>query len=620
MRHLLSATIAILLVSACAPTPPPEDPRPTPGDATTAKVAADPAHQQPDDPARAEAVRALHALFDDHWEWTMEANPLFATAVGDRRYDDRLPEVSVERYGEALEREREFLGRLEAIDRDALPEDEVVHYDVFRRLRQDAIGEAEHRGYLMPITNRGGFHVSFPDLPERVPLNTVEDYENYISRLQGFQEYTRQHIELMRYAVEQGYTLPAVVLEGYEGAIEPHIVDDPAESLLYRPFERFPSGVPAAHRARLEQEGRAAIMESVVPGYEEFLAFMRDEYVPSGRETIAIGEIPDGESYYEHRVRLFTTLDDATPRQIHETGLAEIDRIRGEMDQIIERVGFEGSFEEFLEFLRTDPRFYAETPEELMKEVAYVLKEMDGRMPELFRTLPRMPYGIRPVPDHIAPRTTTAYYQRPAGDGTRAGFYYVNTYNLPARPLYEVEALSLHEAVPGHHHQIALQQELELPEFRRFGGFTVFTEGWALYAERLGLEVGFYEDPYSDFGRLIYEAWRAARLVVDPGMHALGWSRQQAIDFMRENTGLTLHNIETEIDRYIAWPGQAVAYKTGELKIRELRAAAEAALGADFDVRDFHDVVLLSGAVPLNVLEENVREWIAEQQGIGNRE
>jgi uncharacterized protein (DUF885 family) len=285
------------------------------------------------------------------------------------------------------------------------------------------------------------------------------------------------------------------------------------------------------------------------------------------------------------------------------------------MEAVIRRVQFQGSFEEFVEFLRTDDRFYAETPEELMAEVALVLKKMDGQLPSLFKTLPRMPYGIKPVPDFIAPKTTTAYYQGPAGDGSRAGFYFVNTFNLRARPLYEIEALSFHEAVPGHHLQIARAQELgELPEFRRFSGFTAFVEGWALYSERLGLEVGFYEDPYRDFGRLTYEMWRACRLVVDTGIHSMGWSRQQAIDFMAENTALSIHNIESEIDRYIAWPGQALAYKTGELEIRRLRAAAEEALGGRFDVREFHDVVLGSGAVPLTVLRANVEAWIAARK------
>jgi uncharacterized protein (DUF885 family) len=310
-------------------------------------------------------------------------------------------------------------------------------------------------------------------------------------------------------------------------------------------------------------------------------------------------------------VRRFTTLD-LTPLEVHSIGLAEVQRIRGKMQEIIERVEFDGNFAQFIEFLRTDERFYVDDPEELLRRTSLVLKRMDGQLPKLFNTLPRLPYGIRPIPDFIAPKTTTAYYSPGAGDGTRAGYYNVNLYNLPSRPLYEIEALSFHESVPGHHLQIALQQEIEdLPAFRRFSGFTAFVEGWALYAERLGLETGFYQDPYSDFGRLSYEMWRALRLVVDPGMHYLGWTRQQAIDFMAQNSALSLHNIVAEVDRYIAWPGQAVAYKMGELKIRELREYAESELGDRFDVREFHDVVLLSGAVPMGVLETNVSTWVA---------
>lgn len=310
-----------------------------------------------------------------------------------------------------------------------------------------------------------------------------------------------------------------------------------------------------------------------------------------------------------------------TPEEVHETGQREVQRIRTEMDEIIKRVGFAGDFAAFVEHLRKEPRFYAETPEQLMKETAFVLKKMDGQLPKLFKTLPRTPYGIREIPAYIAPKTTTAYYQQPTGDGTQAGFYYVNTYNLKSRALYEIEALSLHEAVPGHHLQLALQQELtDIPKFRRFSPITAFIEGWALYAERLGLEVGFYEDPYSDFGRLTYENWRACRLVVDTGIHYFGWTRKQAIDFMANNTGLSIHNIEAEVDRYISWPGQALAYKTGELKIRELRAKAEAELGSAFDIREFHEVVLGSGAIPLDVLSDNVEEYIAKTRAAASSE
>ncbi len=352
-----------------------------------------------------------------------------------------------------------------------------------------------------------------------------------------------------------------------------------------------------------------------MPGYRTLLEFMTDEYVPNCRQQIGASALPNGREYYRYRVRHYTTLD-VDPQAVHETGLAEVKRIKAEMQDVIRSVGFEGDFAAFVEHLRTDPKFYVDSPEQLLKETSLVLKRMDGELPKLFGKLPRTPYGIREIPDFIAPRTTTAYYQPPAGDGTRAGFYYVNTYNLKSRPLFEIEALSLHEAVPGHHLQIALQQELEgLPPFRRFSLATAFVEGWGLYAERLGLEVGFYQDPYRNFGRLSYEMWRACRLVVDTGMHYLGWTREQAIQFMADNTALSMHNITAEVDRYISWPGQATAYKMGELKIRSLRNLAEIQLGDKFDVRQFHDAVLADGAVPLEVLEANVRAYIERTSG-----
>jgi uncharacterized protein (DUF885 family) len=551
-----------------------------------------------------------HALFDEFWEYSLERNPLFATSAGVQSYNDRLPVVAVEEYELHKQRLQQFLRRVEDLPREELSDRDRINYDFFIQILDDQIGELKFKTFYMPITNRSGFYISFPELSERVPLNTVRDYENYIARLNGFAEYTRQHIGIMREGIQRGFILPRIVLEGAEQAIEPHIVDDPTQSLLYRAFESFPESIPRAERDRLTEQGAEAIERSVVPGYRQFLDFMRDEYIPSARESIGSADLPEGRQFYQHRVRRFTTLD-RTPEEVHQIGLSEVERIRREMEDVIEETGFDGSFDEFVEFLRTDPQFYAETPDQLMREVAYVCKKIDGELPRLFKTIPRMPYGIRPVPDYIAPRTTTAYYSRPSGDGTRAGYYYVNTYDLKSRPLYEIEALSLHEAVPGHHLQIALQQEIEgLPTFRRFYGFTAFSEGWALYAERLGLEVGFYSDPYSNFGRLTYEMWRALRLVVDTGMHYLGWTREEAIDFMTKNSALTIHNITTEVDRYIAWPGQALAYKTGELKIRELRARAEETLGERFDVREFHDAVLLNGSIPLRMLENNIMEYI----------
>lgn len=553
----------------------------------------------------------LHQLFDEAWAFRMQEDPLFATSVGEHQHNDRLPEVTLEAYERRLNREREFLERLHAIDRSALDRDDQINYDIFEHIREDRIAELEFRDYLIPITNRSGFHISFPELDDDMPLNTADDYEDYIARLNAFEQYAQDHIEIMRYGQENGYSLPAVVLDGIENTIEPNIVGDPTRSELYDPLEEMPDAIPENVANDLQRDARRAIMDSVVPGYRAFLEFMRDEYVPNAREDIAASNLPDGDAYYEHLVRSFTTLDQ-TPEEVHETGLEEVERIREEMMEIVAERGWGDDFDGFVEHLRTDDQFYADSEEELLQEVARVLKRMDGKLPELFETLPRMPYGIREVPEHIAPYTTTAYYSRPAGDGTRAGFYYVNTYDLSSRPLYEVEALSLHEAVPGHHLQIALQQELEdLPPFRRFSSFTAFVEGWALYAERLGLEVDhIYEDPYSDFGRLSYEMWRALRLVVDTGMHYLDWSRADAIEFMAENSALSMHNIESEVDRYIAWPGQALAYKTGELKIRDLRARAEEELGGDFDLRAFHDVVLENGSVPLPVLEEVVERHI----------
>jgi uncharacterized protein (DUF885 family) len=559
------------------------------------------------DPAEARLKR----FFDEQWERTLQENPLLATSFGDRRYNARLSEVGLAAQRRSTAASRAALVRLRGIPRDSLSARDRQNHDIFVRAASEGITNAEFGAHLIPITNREGFHTFFPELPSRVPLATVRDYEDYIARLRAFRSHAGQHIELMREGIRMGMVLPRISVDSVPGTLTPHIVDDPAKSLLHRPFERFPESVPDSARARLAAAGREAIAGSVVPGYRDFLHFMQREYIPAARSTIGASALPNGRAYYRARVRAYTTLD-LTPEQVHRTGLAEVARIRAAMDSVIRATGFQGDFAAFVRFLRSEPRFYAESPEQLLERTSLVLKRMDGELPRLFGRLPRLPYGIKPIPDFIAPRTTTAYYSSGAPDGSRAGTYFVNTFDLRSRPLYEVESLSLHEAVPGHHLQIALAQEQEgVPNFRRVLGITAFVEGWALYAESLGGEVGFYTDPYSYFGHLTYDAWRACRLVVDTGIHELGWTRQQAIDYMAANTGLALRNIENEVDRYIAWPGQALAYKTGQLKIRELRTAAERALGPRFDVRAFHDVVLGSGAVPLDVLDANVREWIA---------
>jgi uncharacterized protein (DUF885 family) len=554
----------------------------------------------------------LARLLAEAWEYDLAEDPLWATEVGEHRANDRLPRERLEDAARRVARKREFLARLEEIDRAQLDRTDQINFDIFQRHLADQIAEHSFQSHLMPITNRSGFHIEFPELRRRVPLNSVQDYRNYIARLGAFRQYAEDHIELLREGIRRQMTLPAVTLEGAQEPIRAHIVDDPQRSLFFEPLRQFPDGVPPSQREELIALAKQAIATGIVPGYRAFLEFMEREYLPVARGSIAASALPKGREYYRHRVKRFTTLD-LTPEEVHQRGLAEVARIRGEMEAAIKQTGFEGDFAAFVQHLRSEPKFYAASPEQLMKEVAYVLKRMDGQLPKLFGKLPRTPYGIREVPAYIAPRTTTAYYSAPTGDGTSAGFYYVNTYDLKSRPLYEIEALSLHEAVPGHHLQLALQQELTgLPKFRRFAGVTAFIEGWGLYSERLGLETGFYTDPYSNFGRLSYEMWRACRLVVDTGMHYLGWTREHAIEFMSANTALTLHNIRAEVDRYIAWPGQALAYKTGELKIRELRQVAETRLGPRFDVREFHDAVLAHGSVPLDVLEANIHHWLNE--------
>ncbi len=552
------------------------------------------------------------ALLEEHWETQLREFPQFASETGEERYNHLLDDNSAEAFPRRLAAWKAFLARQQAIDPAQLSREHRLTHAILGRELANNIAEIELETHLIPITNRWGFHIEFPELHQRMPFRHVRDFENYIARLCAFHRSAEENMALLRRGIEGGRTLPAVVLEGFEETIEAHIVEDPQQSLLYTPLRAMPEQISEAEQARLRAEAEAAIRESVVPAYREFLAFMEKEYIPSARGTLGATALPGGRELYAHRVRQYTTLEAITPAEIHEIGLAEVARIRREMQDVITTTEFKGSFAEFTEHLRTDPKFYAETPEQLMKEVAYVLKRMDGELPKLFKHLPRTPYGIRPVPEYLAPRTTTAYYQAPTGDGRTAGIYYVNTFNLKSRPLYEIEALSLHEAVPGHHLQLALQQEQEnLPPLRRYSGFTVFVEGWALYAERLGLEAGFYRDPYSQFGRLSYEMWRACRLVVDTGIHNQGWTREQAIAYLAENTALARHNIEAEVDRYISWPGQALAYKIGELKIRELRRRAEELLGPRFDLRDFHHALLQNGALPLDLLEQEVEAYIA---------
>jgi uncharacterized protein (DUF885 family) len=565
-------------------------------------------------PAPPPAVARLHDLFAREWEARLKAEPLLATAVGRHEYDALLPEATVESFEREAKAARGFLEELAAIDRGKLPPAEAVNADIWKRQLEDGLAEHQLGLYQMPFNADSGFHSEFAQLADNMPFQTAQGYENYIARLLAWPRFVDQEIALMRLGIARGFTVPRAVLGGYEGTITAHIVDDPEKSVFWKPFKRFPATLPAADRQRLAAAGKKAIREGVVPGYRKFLEFFKAEYLPHARATLGAYDLPNGRALYAQQIRHFTTLD-LPPEEIHQLGLSEVDRITREMQAVIQKVGFQGDFAAFLKFLRTDPRFYAKTPEELLQHAAWIAKRMDGKLPSLFRTLPRLPYTVAPVPDAIAPKYTGGrYVEAPAGS-TQSGTYWVNTYDLPSRPFYNLEALTFHEAVPGHHLQIARSQELgDLPPFRRYSYISAFGEGWGLYSEWLGLEAGFYTDPYSNFGRLSYEIWRACRLVVDTGIHAMGWTRQQAIDYLATHTALPLHEVETETDRYISWPAQALSYKLGELKIKELRKRAEEALGQGFDVRDFHDVVLGEGAVPLTVLEANVDRWIGEQK------
>ena len=552
----------------------------------------------------------LHQLIQDQWDAWMRFDPLFATYVGDHRYNDRLPVGTEDSYQSWHEQLIGFRERLKNFSPQSLSDTDQLNYKLFSHLLDDEIAELSFKPYRLPISRCAGFHLTFPDIFQIMPFDSLQDYQNYISRLNDFYRYTRENIELMRLGLRTGYIPPRCTLTDIDQQFTAQMVTDPTASALYQPFKQFSAHIGETERQKLCDDAQKAILDSVVPGYQALRQFAEHEYQPGARESIATADLPDGEAFYDHRIYYYTSLH-LSAAQVHQIGLDEVRRIRSEMEGVIRKAGFSGDMEHFLEFLRTDPRFYVTTPEALLEKTAYVLKRMDGELPRLFKTLPRMPYGIRAVPDYAAPGETAAYYNPGLGDGTRAGVYYVNTYDLASRPLYEIEALSLHEAVPGHHLQTALQAELaDLPMFRRYCGYQSFVEGWALYSERLGLEVGFYTDPYADFGRLSYEMWRACRLVVDTGMHVLGWSRQQGIDHLAENTSSTMLNIINEIDRYIAWPGQALAYKIGELKIRELRQRAEATLGSKFNLREFHDVILLAGAVSMDVLEGMVEKWI----------
>ena len=558
-------------------------------------------------------TKALHELFRAEWDYTMQQFPTWASTLGDRRWNDRWTDLSLDAIRKRNEHNLEALARLGRINRGRLSPQDQLNYDLFKREYEEAVEAFKYRMYLLPLNQREGIQTA-DDLSDALRFETTKDYEDWIARLRAFPAYMEQTIGLMREGIRARLMWPKVVMQRVPAQIDKQITTDPQSSLFYKPFKRFPDHIPAAERERLIQAARAAISSDVVPAYQKFKEFFVKEYLPASYDQVGAWQMPQGEEMYSFQARRYTTTNLA-PREIHEKGLSEVKRIRAEMQAVMDQVGFKGTLSDFFKFLRTDKRFYYQTPEELYEAYQAMSKSIDPKLVKIFKTMPRMPYGVEPIPAAIAPDTTTAYYRQPAADGSRAGTYFVNLYKPESRPKYEMMALSLHEAVPGHHLQIALSYELgEIPNFRRYGGYTAFIEGWGLYAESLGDDMGLYSDPYSKFGQLTYEMWRAVRLVVDTGMHHMKWDRQRAIDFFLDNAAKSEQDIINEIDRYISDPGQALAYKIGQLKIKELRERASRELGAQFDLREFHDVVLLSGAVPLDVLERNVNEWIAAQK------
>jgi prolyl oligopeptidase len=562
--------------------------------------------------ALADAGEDFHALLDEAWEWYLEQNPMVASRAGDRRYNTEWGDRSLRGIEMQHLQRREFLSRLSAIDESALSEADQLNYELFRRDLQRRVGEHRFEGFLMPFSQRGGVQ-NLDNQANYLRFDTVQDFEDWLERLDKIDTVIDQSIEAADRGIEKGLVLPRVLMERIPEQIAVQLVENGVDSPFYRAFETMPDTIAVKDQERLRAAAVDTIEDTVVPAYRELARYFEKTYLPATRESVGLSSLPNGSAWYEFLARRFTTTA-MTPDEIHRTGLEEVKRIREEMQQIIDELGFDGSFQEFLAFLRTDPQFYYDNPEDLYQAYLATSKRIDPELVKLFGTLPRMPYGVKPIPDAIAPDTTTAYYSRPAADGSRAGIYWVNLYRPEVRPKYEIEVLSVHEAMPGHHLQLAIQQELgDMPDFRRYSGFTAFVEGWGLYSESLGYDLGLYEDPYSRFGALTYDMWRAVRLVVDTGIHYKGWTRQQAIDFFKDNAAKTEHDIVNEIDRYIVMPGQALAYKIGQLKILALRAHAEAVLGDDFDVRAFHDVLLGGGALPLDILQERMEAWLSGQ-------
>ena len=553
----------------------------------------------------------LTAVINDHWQWTLTQYPERRLEYGDRSGNDQWTDMSLEAFQRRFEDEGRFVQRLEQIEPAILSADAQVNRAMLLRQLRDSRTEYEDGLHLIALDMRSGPQHRH-SMIDTLPMMSAQDHEDWLNRLRGLPEQLTQYQALLSEGISRDRTQAQIVMSRVPSQIANLITDQASDSPFYRAFATMPEEIDPEIQIWLKSAAVAIIEEQINPAFRELLEFLESEYLPAARPP-GIGALPGGKQVYSRLAQHFTTTE-LTPDEIHEIGLREVARIRGEMKTVIDTVGFNGDIAAFNEFLRTDPQFYYETPEALLEGYQAVSKRLDPGLVNLFGKLPRAPYGVRPIPDEEAPDTTTAYYMRPAIDGSRPGWYYVNLYQPEVRPKFEMEVLSVHESVPGHHLQISLAQELTgLPEFRRNGGFTAFIEGWGLYSERLGYDMGLYTDPYSRYGQLVYDMWRAVRLVVDTGIHYFGWSRQRAIDYFLDNAAKSEADIINEIDRYIGWPGQALAYKIGQLKMLELRSRAEAALGDRFDIRSFHDHMLGAGALPLDILEARMDDWLAAQ-------
>ena len=554
---------------------------------------------------------ALSTIIDEHWQWVLEQYPERRLEYGDRSGNNQWTDMSPEAFQRRYDDEGQFVQRLEQLEPATLTSDEQINRAMLLRQLRDNRTEFEDGLHLIALNMRSGPQHRH-SMIDYLPMDSEQDYQDWLARLSALPEQLGDYRALLQEGIARERTQAQIVMSRVPAQIQNLITDDAAESPFYRAFAEMPESFDEETRETLSSSAASIIAEQINPALQELLSFLEQDYLPAARPP-GIGSLPGGKQVYSRLAQHFTTTD-LTPDEIHEIGLQEVARIRSEMLAVIEEVKFEGDIAAFNTFLRTDPQFYYDTPEALLEGYQAVSKRLDPGLVKLFGKLPRAPYGVRPIPDEEAPDTTTAYYMRPAIDGSRPGWYYVNLHQPAVRPKFEMEVLSVHESVPGHHLQIALAQELTgLPEFRRNGGFTAFIEGWGLYSERLGYDMGLYTDPYSRYGQLVYDMWRAVRLVVDTGIHYFGWSRQKAIDYFLDNAAKSEADIINEIDRYIGWPGQALAYKIGQLKMLELRSKAETALGDRFDIRSFHDHMLGAGALPLDILEARMDAWLAAQ-------